>query len=247
MEVQPREITWMLAAAGGVISFLSPCVLPLVPGYLSYISGYSVEALKENVGSRRRTGRLVWQTVLFILGFTAVFMLLGGVVGGLGELFFFYRRPLEIMAGLLVIFFGVFLTGLYRPEFLEREFRPAPDDPGSGTGSLLVGASFGFGWTPCVGPILAAVLALAGTSGDAGRGALLLLIYSLGLGVPFLLTALLFDRALSWFDSMKRWLTWLERTGGIVLIGVGTLITLGQFNRIAGWLTRAFPVLLEFG
>lgn len=237
----------MLAAAGGVISFLSPCVLPLVPGYLSYISGYSVEALKNNDGSGTRTGRLVWQTVLFIAGFTAVFMLLGGVAGGLGELFFSYRRPLEITAGLLVIFFGVFLTGLYRPAFLEREFRPTPDHPGSGTGSLLIGASFGFGWTPCIGPILAAILALAGTGGDTTRGAFLLLVYSLGLGIPFLLTALLFDRALGWFDSMKRWLDWLSRSGGLILIGVGTLITLGRFNRIAEWLTRTFPFLLEFG
>lgn len=247
VEIQPHEVSWFLAVVGGILSFLSPCVLPLVPGYLSYISGYSVESLKKGESSLTRTGRLVWQTVLFILGFTTVFMLLGGVAGGLSEWFFTYRRGLEIAAGLLVMFFGVFLTGLYRPALLEREFRPETSSSSGGTGSYLIGASFGFGWTPCVGPILAAILALAGAGGDAERGALLLAAYSMGLGIPFLLTALLFDRVMSLLGSARPWLQTLERIGGAILIGAGLLILLGQFEVLAGWLTEIFPFLLEFG
>lgn len=247
MEIQPHEVSWFLAVAGGILSFLSPCVLPLVPGYLSYLSGYSLESMREGEPSRVRTGRLVWQTFLFVLGFTTVFLILGGVAGALSEWFFVYRRELEIAAGLLVVFFGVFLTGLYRPAVLEREFRPGSNPSSGGTGSYLIGASFGFGWTPCVGPILAAVLALAGAGGSAERGLLLLTAYSMGLGIPFLLTALLVDRTVDLLKSHKKWLGGLERVGGIVLIGVGCLILLGRFERLAGWLTQAFPTLLAFG
>lgn len=247
MEVQPHELSWFLAVAGGILSFLSPCVLPLVPGYLSYLSGYSVESLKEGESSFHRTGRLVWQTFLFVLGFTTVFMALGGVVGGLSEWFLAYRRVLEVVAGLLVVFFGVFLTGLYRPSVLEREFRPGNQQGSSGTASYFIGASFGFGWTPCVGPILAAILALAGAGGEADRAILLLTVYSMGLGIPFLLTALLFDKALDFFGFAKQWLNLLERTGGAILIGVGALIVLGRFEVIAGWLTNVFPMLMELG
>jgi cytochrome c-type biogenesis protein len=247
VEVQPSQLNVLIALLGGVLSFLSPCVLPLVPGYLSFVSGFSVESLRSGQSNLKRSGRLIWQTLLFILGFTVVFMLLGGVVGGLSEWFFAYRRGLEIVAGALIIFFGIFLTGIYRPALLEREFRPTTDNGGSGAASFFVGASFGFGWTPCVGPILGAILALAGTGGDATRGAMLLGVYSLGLGIPFVLTALLFDYALGWFEAAKRWLHWLERLGGAILIVAGILIVSGQFERLAGLLTEMFPVLLTFG
>lgn len=247
MEVQPGQLNLLLAMLGGVLSFLSPCVLPLVPGYLSYISGFSVDSLKQGRSSWRQTGQLVWQTLLFVLGFTVIFMTLGGVLGGVGDLFFAYQRALEVTAGLLIILFGVFLAGLYRPAFLQREFRPLSDEDSTGSASFFVGAAFGFGWTPCVGPILGAILALAGSGGDALRGAVLLGAYSFGLGLPFLATALLYNYALSVFGSGKRWLGYLERAGGLILIGAGGLILAGQFGRIAETLADWFPILLEFG
>ncbi|MFB6356989.1 MAG: cytochrome c biogenesis CcdA family protein [bacterium] len=236
-----------MAMAGGILSFLSPCVLPLVPGYLSYISGYSVESLKNGERSVKRTIRLLWQTGLFVLGFTVVFMILGGAMGWLGQSLLSYRRPAEIVGGALVIGFGVFLSGLYRPEFLMREFRPQMGESSSGSGSILMGMSFGLGWTPCVGPILGAILTLAGMEQSAGQGALLLFVYSMSLGVPFLLSALLVDLTLAGAKRIGPWLEWLERTGGVVLIGVGVLIMTGQFTLLALWLTRAFPFLLNFG
>ncbi|MFB6345898.1 MAG: cytochrome c biogenesis CcdA family protein, partial [bacterium] len=163
---------------------MSPCVLPLVPGYLSYISGYSVESLKQNEQDRMRPLRIAWQTALFILGFTLVFMALGGAAGWIGEIFLAYRRSAEIVAGLFIIGFGIFLTGLYRPQFMVREFRPQWGESSSGTGSLYMGMSFGLRWTPCVGPVLATILTLAGMEQNAGRGAILLFVYSLSLGIP---------------------------------------------------------------
>lgn len=203
MEVQPDQLNLFLAMIGGVLSFLSPCVLPLVPGYLSYISGFSVESLKQGQTSWRRTGQLIWQTLLFIMGFTVVFMALGGVLGALGSWFFAYRRGLEMLAGLLIISFGIFLAGVYRPSILRREFRPLSDKKSTGSASFFIGAAFGFGWTPCVGPILGAILALASTGGGAMHGALLLSVYSFGLGIPFLITALAYNYALGFLGQRK--------------------------------------------
>lgn len=245
--MNPTDPGLLMAMTGGILSFLSPCVLPLVPGYLSYISGYSVEALREGRRSVRRTLRLLWQTGMFVLGFTVVFMILGGAMGWLGQSLLAYRRPAEVVGGGLIVGFGVFLSGLYRPDFLMREFRPQLGESSSGSGSILMGMSFGMGWTPCVGPILGAILTVAGMEQSAGRGALLLFVYSMSLGVPFLLSALLVDRALVEVKKIGPWLGWLERMGGVILIGVGILIMTGNFTLLAVWLTRAFPVLLDFG
>lgn len=241
------EVGVWTAILGGILSFLSPCVLPLVPGYLSYISGYSVESMKSGMGSTRRRLFLAWQTLMFILGFTVVFMIFGGAMGWLGERLLDYSRGIEVVAGLFIVAFGFFLLGVYRPDWLMRESRSQWGTEATSTGSFLMGFSFGFGWTPCIGPILGSILSVAAVQQSALQGASLLYVYSMSLGIPFLVTALLFDFLADGMSRFHGVLPWMERIGGVILIIVGVLITVGQFSLLAGWLTRAMPFLLEFG
>ncbi|MHB1131610.1 MAG: cytochrome c biogenesis CcdA family protein [Chloroflexota bacterium] len=174
------EVGWLVAFAAGLLSFLSPCVAPLVPGYLAYVSGYSVDAIGAN--GRVQTWRVARACLFFVLGFSAIFVLLGASAGLLGGFLDEYRRPLNRLAGAVMIVMGLFVIGLIRLAWLYRDLRfhpaAAPHGPAS---TLLLGAAFGVGWTPCIGPVLASILFYAGTAETAGRGALLLLAYSLGL------------------------------------------------------------------
>ncbi|MEU8568600.1 cytochrome c biogenesis protein CcdA [Streptomyces pathocidini] len=217
-----------VALLGGLVSFFSPCVLPLVPGYLSYVTGVSGTDLAE-----ARRGRMAAGASLFILGFTAVFVSYGALFGNFGLTLEEHKETISKVLGALTIVMGLAFMGVIGG-FTQREFR-FHNRPAMGlAGAPLLGVLFGIGWTPCIGPTLAAVNALAFNEASAGRGALLTIAYCLGLGVPFILTAVAFRRALGAFDWVKRHYVWVMRTGGLMLVAVGALLVTGVWDRIIG-------------
>ncbi|KUO11559.1 cytochrome c biogenesis CcdA family protein [Streptomyces sp. DSM 15324] len=215
-----------VALLGGLVSFFSPCVLPLVPGYLSYVTGVTGTDLAE-----ARRGRMVAGASLFVLGFTAVFVSSGALFGYFGQTLQEHQGVLSKVLGVLMIAMGVFFMGLM-PWMTAREFR-LHQRPATGlVGAPLLGALFGIGWTPCIGPTLASVIALSSNQGSAGRGAILTVAYCLGLGVPFVLTAVAFRKALGAFGWVKRHYVWVLRAGGTMMIVTGLLLLTGVWDRL---------------
>ncbi|MCL4534656.1 MAG: cytochrome c biogenesis protein CcdA [Bacteroidetes bacterium] len=219
---------WLLAFGAGFVSFLSPCVAPLVPGYLSYVSGVSVQDLAQPRAGQNR--RLLISCLLFVLGFSLVFVALGASASLLGGLIEDYRRELNRAAGGVIILMGLFVMGVARLPMLyqEKRFQFAGGSFGQ-AGTILLGMAFGFGWTPCVGPVLASILFYAGGAGTAGQGAMLLLAYSLGMGVPFVATGLAFSRAMRALGWVKRHYRAINFVSGGLLVGVGTLFLTDRF------------------
>jgi cytochrome c-type biogenesis protein len=215
-----------LALLGGLVSFFSPCVLPLVPGYLSYVTGVTGTDLAE-----ARRGRMVAGASLFVLGFTAVFVSGGALFGYFGETLQEQRGVLSKVLGVLMILMGVFFMGMM-PWMTQREFRIHKRPVAGLVGAPLLGALFGIGWTPCIGPTLASVLALSSQQSSAGRGAILTIAYCLGLGVPFVLAAIAFRKALGAFGWVKRHHVWVMRIGGTMMILTGLLLLTGAWDRI---------------
>ena len=226
----------LAAFVAGLLSFLSPCVLPLVPGYVSLISGATVEELQGS--ERRMLGTVMLHSVTFIVGFSFVFIVLGAVATGLGQFFNQYHHLLAKIAGIIVIVFGLHLTGLLKIKALYADKR-LHDVKGSSSalGSFVVGFAFAFGWTPCIGPILAGILALAAEQDKVAKGVMLLAIYSLGLAVPFLLTSLGVDRFLSFYGRFRRHLHTVEVISGVLLIAVGVLIFMNNLKLLSGYLS----------
>ena len=222
-------VALLVAAAAGFVSFASPCVLPLVPGYLSYVSGVSGQ---EVASGERRAGRVVAGAALFVVGFSLVFVALGAALGALSSFLLANRGLITRLAGALVIVMGLFLAGLVKPGFLYRERRLRADRrPGGLAGALPLGMVFGLGWTPCIGPTLGAVLGLAAVGGGGlRRGAVLLFAYSLGLGVPFLIAALGFRTALGRFPALRRRFRLFELAGGGMLVVIGLLLVTGLWD-----------------
>jgi cytochrome c-type biogenesis protein len=220
-----------VAAAAGFISFASPCVLPLVPGYLSYVSGVSGQDVERG---GRQVGRVVAGVALFVLGFSLVFMALGATLGALTSWLLTNRGLITRIAGVLVIVMGLFLAGVVKPAFLYKERRLRADKvPGGLAGALPLGMVFGLGWTPCIGPTLGAVLGLAAVGGGGvGRGAILLFAYSLGLGVPFLIAALGFRGAVGRFPALRRRFRLFEVAGGGMLVVIGLLLVTGLWDSL---------------
>ncbi|MEV7991473.1 cytochrome c biogenesis protein CcdA [Streptomyces sp. NPDC086077] len=215
-----------VALLGGLVSFFSPCVLPLVPGYLSYVTGVTGTDLAE-----ARRGRMVIGASLFVVGFTAVFVSGGALFGYFGSTLMEYQSTLTKVLGVLMVLMGVFFMGLM-PWLTQREFR-FHTRPSTGlVGAPLLGALFGIGWTPCIGPTLASVLALSSNQASAGRGAILTIAYCLGLGVPFVLAAIAFRKALGAFGWVKRHYVWVMRIGGIMMIATGVLLLTGAWDRL---------------
>lgn len=243
------EVSIAGAFLAGLLSFLSPCVLPLVPAYLSYISGVSVDALRHpddaNAGRIQRAALI--QSLWFVLGFSLIFVALGASATWLGQLLLANLKPLAKIAGLIIFVFGLHYTGLIRIPFLMMEARldTGRVNARSGLGALALGSAFAFGWTPCVGPILGAILAVASAQQQVGQGILLLSAYSAGLAIPFLLAALATDAFLNWSQRFKRHLHAVEVISGILLMVVGVLIFLGSFTIISSWLITHFPWLVE--
>lgn len=228
-----------VALLGGVLSFLSPCVLPLVPSYLGFITGLSA----DDMTVRRRVAML--HALLFVLGFTLVFMLLGAGATALGRALRFYQDWIARAGGVLIIVFGLYLLGVIRLGVLDQEQRVhLREKPMGYLGTVLVGIAFGAGWTPCIGPVLGAILGLAATEADFQRGMLLLGAYSAGLALPFLAAAWAVDRFFGWFQRFRRYLPWVQRISGAILIVVGVLLVSGQFTRLATWLQGLTPAWL---
>lgn len=226
----------IVAFTGGLLSFLSPCVLPLVPSYLGFLTGMTVD---EMTGQRHRA---VVQALLFISGFTLIFVLLGAGATALGAALAYHKLLLARIGGVLIIIFGLYTMGVLRIAALDREQRVHLDQKPLGyLGSVLVGMVFAAGWTPCIGPILGAILGMAGATADVGRGVRLLLAYSAGLAVPFLIAAVAVDRFREWFLRFRRWMPWLHRISGLLLIIMGLLLATGEFTRLASLLSAMTP------
>jgi cytochrome c-type biogenesis protein len=222
-----------IALLGGLVSFFSPCVLPLVPGYLSYVTGVAGTDLAE-----ARRGRMATGAALFVLGFTAVFVSGGALFGYFGSTLLEHSSGLSKVLGVLMIAMGVFFMGLM-PWFTQREFRFHKRPVAGLIGAPVLGALFGIGWTPCVGPTLSSVIVLSSQQGSAGRGAILTVAYCLGLGVPFVITAVAFRKALGAFGWVKRHYVWVMRIGGTMMIVTGVLLLTGAWDGLVqemqGW------------
>ena len=232
------------AFLAGLASFLSPCVLPLIPSYLSYITGLSVKELSGSDLPRSSFQKVGAHAFFFILGFSCVFMILGASASALGRLFAQHQKIFRQIGGVLVIFMGAYLAGFLKVGFFSKERKfSLPAHPTGFLGSFLVGTIFAFGWTPCVGPILGSILILAGTSQSLGRGIFFLCLYALGLGVPFLVSALAMNFFLSSFQKIKRYLRWIEVGSGVVLMGVGVLLLTNAIFALTGFLNRALSPL----
>lgn len=236
-------LAYIVAFSAGLLSFLSPCVLPLIPSYATYVTGMSLDDLTDadRDRSRQRKAVLIHGT-LFVLGFTLVFMALGAGSTFFGALLRHYREWIERIGGIMLIVFGLWLLGVFRLAITRREWRfNFSNRPLGYMGSVLIGVAFGAGWTPCIGPVLAGILTMAATSETLGAGMGLLFAYSLGLAVPFLLAALLLDRFLIGYKAFRKWLPWVERVSGILLIIVGILLVTGTFTVLSGIMAQWTP------
>ncbi|MFF0391816.1 cytochrome c biogenesis CcdA family protein [Kitasatospora sp. NPDC004615] len=231
-----------IALAAGLLSFFSPCVLPLVPGYLSYVTGFSAADLSDARGARR--GRMLAGSGLFVLGFAAVFISGGALFGSFGQTLKDHQHTISVVMGVLTVLMGLAFMGLL-PGFTMRELRSHRRPAVGLAGAPLLGVVFGVGWTPCIGPTLAAIQSLAFNQASAGRGALLMTAYCLGLGVPFVLAALAFRKALGAFGWVKRHYQWVMRIGGGMLVAVGLALVTGAWDALVNqlqYLTQNFSI-----
>lgn len=235
----------IVALFAGVLSFLSPCVLPIVPPYLAYMSGVTVQDL--NTGAKGRN-RAMLPALFFVLGLSTVFLLLGFTASAIGTMFLQYQGWFNTIAGVLVMVIGAHFVGVYRIPFLDREARlDAGDQGGSAFGAYVLGLAFAFGWTPCIGPQLGAILSLAASEASVARGTSLLAVYAVGLGVPFLLVAAFLPRLGGLMGWMKRHMEQIERVMGLLLWTIGLLMLTGGFSSFSYWLLETFPALANLG
>jgi cytochrome c-type biogenesis protein len=249
-----ENVTLLAAFGAGLLSFISPCVLPLIPGYLSYISGLSLDemrgtpavaggtavAVASPAGVRRQ---VVLSSLAFIVGFSLVFISLGAAASAIGQFLAQRQALFNRIAGAVIVIFGLHTMGVLRIEWLYAEKRVHTSrKPAGFIGAGLVGVAFAFGWTPCIGPILAGILAVAGSQETVAKGVRLLAVYSLGLGVPFLATALMIDRFFSAMGRIRRHYHTIEIVSGALLVVIGLLIFTNKFTVIAKWLTPYLPV-----
>jgi cytochrome c-type biogenesis protein len=230
----------LVAAAAGLLSFLSPCVLPIVPPYLAFMAGTSL--------GEARGGRILRAAGFFVLGLSTVFLLLGLAASAIGRVLLAHQREAAVAAGIVILVFGLHFLGLLRIPLFAREARlEAQATAGTALGAYVFGLAFAFGWTPCIGPVLGAILALAAQGGSAGRGLVLMSAYALGLGIPFLLTALFLGRAMRLTAGLRRHMGAIERVTGALLVAVGLLMLTGGFSGLSFWLLDTFPTLATIG
>jgi len=234
----PQNITFITALAAGLLSFLSPCVLPLIPGYISFISGASIQQLSNSEELRKVRKKVIINSLFFVLGFSVVFISLGASATAIGKILLKYLQQISVAAGILIILAGIHMTGLLKITALYREKRfQVMQKPVSIWGSFIIGLAFAFGWTPCIGPILAGILAVAGAQETVFQGILLLALYSLGLAVPFMITAYSITLFFKLFEKIKKHLHIIELISGILLIIIGILIITGGLSKLASGLT----------
>src|SRR5215471_3599286 len=242
-----QNVSVPAALIAGLVSFLSPCVLPLVPPYLVYLTGATIEHLenKESVAASRRA--VMISAALFVLGFSTVFVLLGASASLIGGLIRAWSAQLSILAGIVIIVMGLHFLGLTRISLLMREGRLPIPKPVGLWGAYVMGLAFAFGWTPCIGPILAAILSIAAAEATVAKGAGLLAVYSAGLGIPFLIAAFMVERFSSVFAGMKRHLVTVERAMGVLMIITGIGFLTGAVSNVSIWLLETFPMLQNIG
>ena len=233
-----------VALFAGVLSFLSPCVLPIVPPYLAYISGISVSDMSD----KKCSSSALLPAFFFVFGLSTVFLLLGFTASAIGAVFLSYQMSVRFVSALLVMVFGAHFIGIFRISFLDSEARfEASNEGGSAFGAYILGLAFAFGWTPCIGPQLASILALAASEGSLVKGTFLLGMYAIGLGFPFLLVAAFLSRLTGLLDWFKRHMQQVERTMGLLLWTIGLLMLTGSFADLSFWLLATFPFLALLG
>jgi cytochrome c-type biogenesis protein len=239
-----------LAAAflAGLVSFVSPCVLPIVPGYLSFISGVNVARFREEAAPRDLVRRVVLMSVFFVLGFSTVFVLLGAAATYVGSLLQEHKRLLGTIGGVIIIVLGLHTAGVFKIQWLLAEKRAeVKSRPLGFVGAYVVGLAFAFGWTPCIGPILGAILLYASQQETVGQGVVLLAAYSAGLGIPFLVSALAVNWFFKAFARLRTSMRAVEVVSGALLVGVGVLLVTDRLTLIAQWFTKLFPGLATIG
>ena len=233
-----------VALFAGLISFLSPCVLPIVPPYLAFMSGIAL----TDVENKKGRSKIVFTALFFILGLSTVFIFLGFSASAIGVVFFEYQIFLNTIAGLVVMLFGLHFLDIFRFQLLDREARfEVGNHQGTVFGSYVLGLAFAFGWTPCIGPQLGAILSLAASNGSIAKGTVLLAFYAIGLGIPFLTFAIFINKLESTVKLLKRYLKIIERIMGLLLWTVGLLMLTGGFSSISFWLLKTFPSLGTLG
>ena len=232
----------LVAAAAGVLSFLSPCVLPIVPPYLAFMAGSTLDEAEQ------RDRRVIMAAIFFVLGLATVFLMMGFAASALGRAVLQYQGLLAMVAGVVIVVFGLHFLGILRIPFLAREARfEASGEPGTPLGAYVFGLAFAFGWTPCIGPVLGTILSVSMQSNSATRGLLMMGAYALGLGIPFVLTAVFLGRAMRVMRGLKRHMATIERVMGVLLVLVGVLMLTGGFSAISLWLLETFPGLARIG
>ncbi|GLS34791.1 cytochrome C biogenesis protein CcdA [Mesorhizobium tianshanense] len=236
------------AFLAGLLSFVSPCVLPIVPPYLAWLAGVSFEQLRAEQPNAAQRQRVVFAALTFVLGFSTVFVALGATASVIGRAIAQYFDVLSVVAGVIIILMGLHFLGVFRLALLYREARvQIVRRPAGFLGAYVIGLAFAFGWTPCAGPVLAAILFVAGSEGTAAQGALLLALYSSGIGLPFLLAALFASRFLNWAARLKRHMRKVEMAMGALLVVTGVLFITGQMSTMAYWLLETFPAFQSVG
>ncbi|MBV1903966.1 MAG: cytochrome c biogenesis CcdA family protein [Marinosulfonomonas sp.] len=235
----------LIALTAGLLSFLSPCVLPIVPPYLAYMSGISMQEMTGDTPARRRT---ILPALFFVLGLSTVFLFLGFTASAFGAFFLKNQELFARISGGVVIIFGLHFLGVFRISILDREARlDAGDKGGSAFGAYVLGLAFAFGWTPCIGPQLGAILSLAASEASVARGTFLLGLYAAGLGIPFLLAAIFVQRSVKLMNRLKRHMGIIEKGMGLLLLLVGLALITGAFTNFSWWLLETFPALSLLG
>jgi cytochrome c-type biogenesis protein len=242
-----HDVTIAAALLAGIVSFLSPCVLPLVPPYLVYLTGASIEHFADGEPAPRVKRETVGAALLFVLGFATIFVALGASASAIGGLLLAWSGPLAILAGIVIIVMGLHFLGLTRIDLLMREKRLGMPKPVGLWGAYVMGLAFAFGWTPCIGPILAAILAVAASEKSVAQGAGLLAVYSLGLGIPFVVAALAVEPFAAFLARFKRHLGMVEKAMGGLLVLTGIAFLTGFVTSTSAWLLEAFPALGRIG
>ncbi|MCY1707362.1 cytochrome c biogenesis CcdA family protein [Pannonibacter sp. SL95] len=243
-----QEVTLLGAVFAGLLSFVSPCVLPLVPPYLGFLAGTSLEDVAEGRAASDASRRVFYTSIAFVAGFSTVFVALGASASLIGQAISQYINVLGTLAGIIIIVMGLHFLGLFRIGLLYREARVQVERKPAGLpGAYVLGLAFAFGWTPCVGPILAAILFVAGAESTAGQGAILLTAYALGLGVPFLGAALFAGPFLRFMSRFRRHLGRVEQAMGVVMIVTGILFLGGWMQQASFWLLETFPIFSQIG
>ena len=235
--------TLYVAFLAGLISFLSPCVLPLIPGYISYIAGTSLDKIKE-----KKRNLIIFKTVFFTLGFSFVFIALGSTASFVGKFFLTNSNILRILAGIIIIFLSLQIIGIFNFNFMNKDIRFFTEKYSNNlTFPFIVGTAFAFGWTPCIGPILGSIITLAALEENIGRGILLLTSYSLGLAIPFIISGILFDKFFLFSTNFRKYISIITKVGGTILLLTGIAILTNQLQILGFFILEYFPLLGNIG